>query len=218
MSEGWGPYLIYFGLKTHTKVMLNIAIPGSGAIVDFGEAAKDLYSGDRVSCVLNILSGCAEIATAGIYGTVKEAVQGGAKKAVVDAAKKTAAKETTKAATKEIGNKLGQEISKGLLSEAAEEAMRKGAKETAQSTLLNFLMANPLDKDIFKEVLESLFADGTEKVFVELTKGGSKNFCPVLMEIATKGAKEELQKHLSTLLAAEGLAESLKSLVKNARY
>ena len=209
---------MHLGMKAGVKFMLTSALPGSGAIVDFWEAGKDFYNGDRASGVINILSGCAEIATLGVSGKVKDAVRGGTKQALVNAARETAAKETTKKATKEVGRKLAQQIAKGLVSEAAEEAMRKGAKDTAQLTLLKLVMAHPLDKDIFKDVFESLFSDGVEKLFTELTKEGSKNFCPAMMEIAQKAAKEELQRQASTLLVAEGLAESLKSYVKGLQY
>ena len=102
MAEGWGWYLGKTAAKIAGKVALNCVAPGSGAIMDFGEAAYDFYNGDIIGGSINIVSGVADVVSFGVVGSVKEAMKESTKKAVVDTAK-TEAKSAAKKATKKVG-------------------------------------------------------------------------------------------------------------------
>lgn len=257
-TEGWGSYLGKFALKTGAKIVMNYCVPGSGATVDFIEAANDYQNGNNVGCAINIVFGVSEIVTFGIAGSIKEAVQGSGKKVVVDAAKneakssvkilkkkmgeelgkrlatgtvaasgkaaaiqetkeliKTAAKETTK----EVGEKYGKEIAKGLVTKATEEVMFQGGKLTfkkMQEIAFMKLLSNSfrLNKDFVQTLLESLAEKTAEDVFASLTKASYKNMCPIIMEVATTGAKEELKKHSWKFVAKDFGFELIKGGTK----
>lgn len=121
-SWSWGD-LTWAALKTTAK----FAVPEYAAGVEFLDAAKDLYDGNIAGCALGVITGCAELATGGLYGTLKKALEGGVKTALVDAAKKTG--------TKAAGKKVARELAKGIQSEAADFVLCA----FGQQTLIEYL-------------------------------------------------------------------------------
>ena len=257
-TEGWGSYLGKFALKTGARIVMNYCVPGSGAAVDFIEAASNFQNGNNVGCAINIVVGVSEIVTVGIAGSIKEAVQGTSKKVVVDAltretkssvkkAKKkigeefgkqlpkmtiTAggkaaaiqktkelAKATVEEITKQVGEKYRKEIAKGVIIKATEEVIAQGGKLTStkmQEIAVIQLLSNSfrLNKDFVQNVLESLATKTAEDIFADLTKASSKNLCPIIMKVATTGAKEEFKKHSWKLVGFELIKGGTTLIVK----
>ena len=71
-----------------------------------------------------------------------------------------------------------------------------------------------LNKDFVQTLLESLAEKTAEDVFASLTKASYKNMCPIIMEVATTGAKEELKKHSWKFVAKDFGFELIKGSTK----
>ena len=124
---------------------------------------------------------------------------------------KAAAKQTTK----EVGEKYGKAIAKEVVTKATEEVMIQSGKLTlkkVQEIAFAKLLSNcfRLNKDFVQNLLESLAEKTAEDVFAELTKASYKNMCPIIMEVATTGAKEEFKKHSWKFVAKDFGFELIK--------
>lgn len=74
-SESWASLLRWLGISTvkiGTQVALNTALPGSGSIVDFGEALYDFHKGNMTGVFFNVGFGVLNFATFGFAKSLKE--------------------------------------------------------------------------------------------------------------------------------------------------
>lgn len=73
--ESWVSLLPWLGksvVKIGVQVGLNSAVPGSGSIVDFGEALWDFYKGNMTGGFFNVGFGLLNFATVGLAKSFKE--------------------------------------------------------------------------------------------------------------------------------------------------
>ena len=163
-TEGWGSYLGKFALKTGTKIGMNYCVPGSGAVVEFIEAASDFQNGNNVGCAINIVFGVLEIVTFGIAGSIKEAVQGSGKKVVVDAAKREA-KSSVKIIKKKMGEELGKRLATGTIAAGGKAAAIQETKELVKATVKE--TTKQVGEKYGKEIAKGVVTKATEEVIAQ---------------------------------------------------
>ena len=200
---GWGAIVA-------VKVGLNFAVPGLAAVVDFGQACRDLYKGDIAGFVVNATSGVVEVVTCGFVGSAKEAMKGSAKAATVSSAKEAAKQATGKKATKEIAQQLSTFIAKGGIDEAVEEVFRQHTKTTLASFghqgLKGFISSG--GHDISTNVLESFCEQSLKGVFELTSQNKPINQFQLNADAAKTGAEKEFMEnqYLKLLKIEYGLA------------
>ena len=174
------------------KIALNVALPGYGSLVDFGEACYCAYNGDKVGCGISIISGLSDLVTLGFASSTKEAMKKTARESVAQFAKETM-KSSSKETSKTFGKQVGKELAKGVASQATKEVWHESTKMTLKS----------LSQDIFlsgvssggHHVLDVIFGDLREKLILEALKQKPKEIAfELTKEAAKKGAREEFMK------------------------
>ena len=195
----------FIGCKIVAKVAMNTVVPGSGALVEFAEAAKDFYYGNVTGGIVNSLSGVADLVTFGLSGVAKDAMKEGAKGAVIQTAKETA-KTVGKEGSKKVGQQVGKELAQGVLNEAVGEVFSKGTKNTAQS-MATFAFLSALSSgrvDVFKtmsgDLGEQLLTPVVKKAFSEHAKTLTFEFTK---KAATKGAETEFRKYAAKIFVKD---------------
>ena len=143
-----------------------------------------------------------------------ETIPAGGKAAAIQKTKELV-KATVKETNKQVGKKYGKEIAKGVVTKATEEVIAQGGKLTLtkmQEIVVIQLLSNSfrLNKAFVQNVLESLTEKTAEDIFAGLTKASSKNLCPIIMKVATTGAKEEFKKHSWKFVAKDFGFELIK--------
>lgn len=157
-----------------TKTAVNFVAPGFGAAIDFAQAAHDLWQGDNVGALLNVVSGVAEICTCGLSSSVKGAMTGSAKISTEEGAK-VLGKRAGKEATKKFGHKVARQVAEGSL-QGGKEAATKYASAWAEQVRKQ--ATKKFGKQLGKEIGRDLISESVEKVFKE----GTKNAAPDLLE------------------------------------
>ncbi|XP_060577427.1 uncharacterized protein LOC132734658 [Ruditapes philippinarum] len=117
------------GVKIIIKVGLNMACPGSGSVVDFCEAGRDLWNGDYTSACLNVGTGVYDLCTLGLFSAAKEVAKDSAKQASIGIAKQAGKASADRKAKKEIGSILAKELARGLTDDATEEAFKQSSSK-----------------------------------------------------------------------------------------
>ena len=163
-TEGWGSYLGKFALKTGARIVMNYCVPGSGAAVDFIEAASDFQNGNNVGCAINIVLGVSEIVTVGITGSIKEAVQGSSKKVVKDVAR-GAAKRRVKMIKKKMGKELGKKLKTVTIAAGGKAAAIQKTKELVKATVKE--TTKQVGEKYGKEIAKGVVTKATEEVIAQ---------------------------------------------------
>lgn len=159
------------------KTAVNAVAPGMGSIVDFAQAANDLWQGDKMGALINVASGVVDICTFGVSSSVKEAMKKGAKESTKEGAKvmgKKAGKEATKKFGRQVGRQLAQETFQGGKDAAikyapalADQVRKKATKE--------------FGKRLGKDIARGLIPESVEKVYNEATKMLLDDLCRKVM-------------------------------------
>lgn len=89
-NESWTEYTLRLTVEVAVRASCNYVTPGSGATVDFFNAAKDLYFGNFSGFALNLLFGSLNVATYGVSSALREAAQNSGKQVLIEAAKEKA--------------------------------------------------------------------------------------------------------------------------------
>lgn len=149
-----------------TKMAINAVAPGCGALVDFAQAANDLWQGDNVGALLNVVSGVADICTLGIYGSVHGAMTESAKESTKEGAKEIG-KKAGKEATKKLGREVGKQLAQGTFQGGKEAAIKYApamAREVSKKA------TKEVGKRLGKDIAGGLISESVEKVLEEGTK------------------------------------------------
>ena len=201
------------GVLLGGKIALNVALPGSGSLVDFGEACYCAYNGDKVGCGISIISGLSNLVTLGFASSTKEAMKKTARESVAQFAKETM-KSSSKETSKTFGKQVGKELAKGVASQATKEVWHESTKMTLKS----------LSQDIFLSgissggyhVLDIIFEDLREKLILEVLKQKPKEIAfELTKEAAKKGAREEFMKHSYKFLVNNVSVAFAKEMMKS---
>ena len=194
------------------KIALNVALPGYGSLVDFGEACYCAYNGDKVGCAVSIISGLSDLVTLGLASPTKEAIKKTARESVAQFAKETM-KSSSKETSKTFGKQVGKELAKGVASQATKEVWHESTKMTLKS----------LSQDIFLSGISSggyhvwdiIFEDLREKLILEALKQKPKEIAfELTKEAAKKGAREEFMKHSYKFIAKDSTVALLKGGIR----
>lgn len=221
------------GMKTvavaSTRMAVNALVPGSAAALDFVQAAYDLWRGDNVGALTNVVSGVAEICTCGLNSSVQGAMKESAKKSTKEGAK-VMGKKAGKEATKKFGQKVARQVAEGSLQggkEAAtkyawawaEEARKKATKKFGKrlgKEIGRGLIPGSVEK-VFKESTKDAAAELLENLFREGISIASKDFAknPKLAfefaKIAEEGALKEFAKQKWKFYAKDVVVECVKA-------
>ena len=163
------------GGKVALKIACNFVVPGSGSLVEFAEAGICFYYGENLSGVISIVSGVADLFSAGLYSNMKKAME----KTVEVAVKKTT-EETVKSAAKEATKKVGQDLSKQLsmgVIKGGKDAAIQTAKETAKiaaeeaATEVFKQIENELRRGVVTETVEDMLRTGTKMTIEKMGQG-----------------------------------------------
>lgn len=149
-----------------TKMAINAFAPGCGALLDFGLAANDLWQGDKVGAVLNVVSGVADICTLGLYSSVQGAMTESAKESTKEGAK-VMGKNVGKEATKKFGREVGKQLAQGTF-QGGKEAAKKYAPAMAREVRKK--ATKEFGEWLGKDIAGGLISGSVEKVFEEGTK------------------------------------------------
>lgn len=177
-GESWTAYGFKFTCKLAAKVGLNVAMPGAGSVVDFTEAAWNLYDGNIVGALISTVSGISDILTLGLSSAAKDLATESGKKAVSEAAKKGAGT-AAKKATKKVGEKLAKDLATGTITASTKAAAIEAAKVTAGSAAkeatkkVGEQVGKDLAKGVVNDAIERVFYDGTKITFQNFVKAGS---------------------------------------------
>ena len=154
------------------KMVVNAAVPGASAVVDFVQAAYDLSQGDIAGAAINIASGVGEIVTCGAAGSIKEVMKGSAKTAAVSTAKETA-KQAEKAATKKVGQEFAKRLATGMV-QGSKEAAIQSAKQTAKAAGKE--ATKKVGQQLSKEFVKGALNEAVEEAWRQGTKTTLKSF------------------------------------------
>lgn len=177
-GESWTAYGFKFTGKLVAKVGLNVAMPGAGSVVDFAEAAWNLYDGNIVGALISTVSGVSDILTLGLSSAAKDLATESGKKAVSEAAKESA-KAASKKATKKVGAKLAKDLATGTITASTKAAAIDTAKVTAGAAAkeatkkVGTQVGKDLAKGALNDAIDKAFYDGTKITFQNLVKAGS---------------------------------------------
>lgn len=194
------------------KILLNVALPGSGSLVDFGEACYCAYNGDNVGCAISIISGMADLVTLGLASSTKEAMKKTARESVAQFAKETM-KSSSKETSKMFGKQVSKELAKGVASQATKEVWHESTKMTLKS----------LSQDIFlsgvssggHHVLDVIYKDLREKLILEALKQKPKEIAfDLTKEAAKKAAREEFKKRSYNFFVKDVSAAVIKGGIR----
>lgn len=202
-----------------TKTAVNAVLPGWGAAIDFAQAANDLWQGDNVGALLNVVSGVADICTLGLSSYVKGAMTKGAIKSTTEGAK-VMGKKAAKEATKEVGHKVARQIAKGSLAKEvaskyasawAEEARKKATKTFGKR------LGKEIGRNLISESVEKVFKEGTKKAGVEFVDYLAKNpkFAFEFAKIAEEGAWKEFAKQKWKFIAKDVAVDCVKAGIRS---
>ena len=201
------------GVLLGGKIALNVALPGSGSLVDFSEACYCAYNGDKVGCAISIISGLSDLVTLGLASSTKEAIKKTARESVAQFAKETM-KSSSKETSKTFGKQVGKELAKGVASQATKEVWHESTKMTLKS----------LSQDIFlsgvssggHHVWDIICEDLREKLILEALKQKPKEIAfELTKEAAKKGAREEFMKHSYKFLVNNVSVAFAKEMMKS---
>lgn len=214
-TEGWGWYLAKLGGKILLKTGMNFVLPGSGAAVDFFEAANDYRNGNKIGFAINVVSGISDIATLGIASSVKGPVKTSTKDGLVAAAKKRGASE----GGKKVGKELSKELAKDLVPETVSEVMSQSGKFTFTKVpeifVTQFLSNGFTTEDLFRTTSEYFTEKTVEDVFGKFAKASCKNMSPTFWKrVATTSAEEGLKKHGWKFVAKDYVVGIFKGVIK----
>lgn len=187
--------------KVVLKVGMNTIVPGSGSLIDFGEAAICLIDGDFIGASVNIVSGALDLITLGIWGVAKDAVKAGGKEAAVQATKQTA-----KQATK----KIGQETAKKIAQEKLVGVAKKGAVDFAISSSKS--ATKKIGRDLAKDLARNMVGDTAD----EFMKSFAKVTHQSIMKESIRGGISSGGKDIFTSVFSSGLEETLTGAVQMA--
>ena len=214
-TEGWGWYLAKLGGKILLKTGMNFVLPGSGAAVDFFEAANDYRNGNKIGFAINVVSGISDIATLGIASSVKGPVKTSTKDGLVAAAKKRTASE----GGKKVGKELSKELAKDLVPETVSEVMSQSGKFTFTKVpeifVTQFLSNGFTTEDLFRTTSEYVTEKTAEDLLGGFAKASCKNMSPTFWKrVATTSAEEGLKKHSWKFVAKDYAVAIFKGVIK----
>ena len=181
------------------KVLLNVALPGTGSLVDFGEACYCAYNGDNVGCAISIISGMVDLVTLGLASSTKEAMKKTARESVAQFAKE-AMKSSSKETSKTFGKQVSKELAKGVASQATKEVWHESTKMTLKSLSQDIVLSGVSSGG--RHVWDVIYEDLREKLILEALKQKPKEIAfELTKEAAKKGAREEFMKRSYKFLA-----------------
>jgi len=169
---GWAFWGFIQVAKIVGKVVLNTCLPGSGAAVDFAEAAYCYCTGDVAGCKISLISGAINLSPFSLEDIIKGAMKASAKEAVAQTAK-----ETAKSAGKEATRKVGQDLAKQFAMDTTiggKDAAIKTAKALAE--LARKDATRKVGQQVGKELAKGVIPSAAEGVWYEGTKMTWKKF------------------------------------------
>jgi len=182
------------------KIALNVALPGSGSLVDFGEACYCAYNGDNVGCTISIISGLSDLVTLGLASYTKEAMKKTARESVAQFAKETMKSTSKETSKKAFGKQVGKELAKGVTSQATKEVWHESTKMTFKSLSQDIVLSGVSSGG--RHVWDVIYEDLREKLILEALKQKPKEIAfELTKEAAKKGAREEFMKRSYKFLA-----------------
>ena len=191
-SKKW--YRAFQVLKLVAKPFCNVLAPGSGAAIEFSEAAWHIYEGKLLDAVICTISGIADLYMLGLVSAIKSGMKESAKESVVQFAKETA-KSGSKEASKKVGQQVAKELAKGVIPSAVDEVWSKGTKMTFEKFLKDtgLSVISSGGHDIGKTIFEDWVEKGMEIAFTEALKRKPMEFAfEFTKEAAKKGAEKEI--------------------------
>ena len=167
MASEWAICGGKIGGKVVLKVACNFVVPGSGSLVEFAEAGICFYDGDSLGGVISIVSGVADLFSAGLYSIIKNAMKETAKGAVKQTAKETA-KSAAKETTKKVGQDLSKQLAMGAIKNGGKEAAIQTARETAKTASKE--ATKKVGQQIGKEIARGVVTETVEDALSASTK------------------------------------------------
>ena len=190
---------IVWGGTLAAKTLSNIILPGSGAGIEFVQAAYCLFHGDARGGAIYIISGIADLCTPGLVDVIKSGMSTVAKKSAIQFVQ-----EGAKSLSKEAKNKVGKQFSKklGMIPSAVEEAFF----ESTKMTLNKFLQATGLSaiSSGGEQVGKTVFQDWIQLGITEMLNRKPMEIAfDFTKEAAKKWAKKEFMNHSYNLFIKE---------------
>ena len=201
------------GVLLGGKIVLNVALPGYGSLVDFSEACYRAYNGDKVGCAISIISGLSDLVTLGLASPTKEAIKKTVRGSVAQFAKETM-KSSSKETSKTFGKQVGKELAKGVASQATKEVWHELSTKMTLKSLSQDIFLSGISSGGY-HVWDIIFEDLIEKLILEALKQKPKEIAfELTKEAAKKGAREELMKRSYKFIAKDAIVALLKGGIR----
>ena len=212
-NESWTGYTLRLTVEVAVRASCNYVRPGSGATVDFLNAAKDLYFGNFSGFALNLLFGSLNVATYGVSSALMEAAQNSGKQVLIEAAKEKAKTDGKKL----VGKQLARALAHGVVEQTAAKMVPAGTKFTLGNIgkSLGFSIISSGGYDVPKTVFEDSFQyvgeSALERILKEGVKQNAQSFSCEWME---KPIKKALAGHPSKMFALDLTTSATKGMVR----
>ena len=202
---------IVWGGTLAAKTLSNIILPGSGAAIEFVQAAKCLRHGNVLGGATYIISGIADLCTPGLFDVIKSGMSAAAMGSAVQFVQE-GAKSLSKEATKKLGKQFSKELARGVIPSAVEEAFFESTKMTwsklFQATGLSAISSGgeQVGKTVFQDWIQLGITEMLNRKPMEIAFDFTK-------EAAKKGAKKEFMNQSYKLFVKELNVALLKGAI-----